>query len=83
MRLKINKKKQPSELELIKKRVDEINKIKSDLNKELEELRYKCQHTSKKVGYLMLPNGTYDISEICVDCGKILGPVTEFNMRDI
>lgn len=75
--------KRKTEKEKIIKRIDEIRKIQSELNKELDELREKCPHENKKVGYLMLSNGSYDISEICIDCGKILGPITELNMRNI
>lgn len=64
-------------------RIKEINKLKNELNIELEQLREKCPHNNKKIGYLLSTLGAVDISEICIDCGKILGPVTELNMRNI
>lgn len=71
-----------TEKERIRKRFEEINEAKNKLNKELDELREKCPHDNKKVGYLA--NGSYfDITQICMDCGKVLGPITELNIRDI
>jgi len=80
MRLKRKKK---DDIEKILNRINEINKIKNDLNKEIEELRDKCPHNNKKIGYLLNSFDSYNITEICTDCGKILGPITELNIRNI
>lgn len=76
-------KKKKIDINYIKDRIDEINELKNELNQEIDELRDKCPHDNKKIGYLILTNGDYDISEICIDCGKILGPITELNMREL
>jgi predicted nuclease with TOPRIM domain len=76
------KKKKLTELELIKKRIGEINTEKSKLNDELEKLRNKCPHIKKEIGYLINNYGDYNISMICVDCGKLLGPLTEIDIKN-
>ena len=76
------RKKKLTELETIKKRIGEINTEKIKLNEELEKLRNKCPHIKKEIGYLIKNCGNYNISMICVDCGKLLGPLTEIDIKN-
>jgi hypothetical protein len=76
------RRKKPTELDLIKKRIGEINTEKNKLNEELETLRNKCPHNKKEIGYLINNGGDYSISMICTDCGKILGPLTEMDIKN-
>jgi len=77
------KRKKITDIDYIVNRIKEINKLKGELNKEIDELREKCPHNNRKIGYLLNAFDSYDITEICTDCGKILGPITELNMRSL
>ena len=65
-----------------KDRIDEINRIKGDLNQEIESLQNECPHQEYYIGTYSWRAGCFEQMRICNDCYKLLGGPTTEELKD-